>query len=48
VWQGHPARPLPVESEAASRALFPHAEVTVSSTRAPYWHRASRCLCAVP
>lgn len=47
---GAPARPLPVEDAAEARSRWPWGryDLRETTTRAPYWHRASRTLCAVP
>ena len=46
---GRPMRPLPVASAEAAHAEFPGGcIVRECGTRAPYWHRASRALCACP
>ena len=49
VRDGSPARPLPVADEAEAVARFPRGYVLDEcGTRAPYWHRASKRLCACP
>lgn len=46
---GRPMRPLPVRDELDADARFPGGyELRETSTRAPYWHRATRALCACP
>lgn len=47
VRDGSPARPLPLRGDEAAR--FPSGYVVAEmATRAPYWHRATRAVCAVP
>jgi len=49
VCEGAPMRPLPVASDEAAHAEFPGGFVLREcGTRAPYWHRASRAVCACP
>lgn len=49
VRDGAPARPLPIADEAEAVARFPRGYVLDEcGTRAPYWHRASKRLCACP
>ena len=49
VRDGSPARPLPVADEAEAIERFPRGYVLDEcQTRAPYWHRATRALCACP
>lgn len=50
VYQGAPQRPLPVADEHEAAVLYAHGtyDVRTVATRAPYWHRDSRTLCAVP
>lgn len=46
---GSPARALPVADEAEAVARFPRGYVLAEcGTRAPYWHRGSKTLCACP
>lgn len=46
---GSPARSLPVLDEAEAIERFPRGYVLDEcQTRAPYWHRATRALCACP
>lgn len=47
VRDGSPARPLPLQGDEDAR--FPGGWLLAEmSVRAPYWHRATRTLCAVP
>lgn len=47
VRDGSPARPVPIRGDEDAR--YPGGWVLAEmATRAPYWHRATRTLCAVP
>jgi hypothetical protein len=49
VRDGMPARPLPVTDDAEAAGRFSRGyDLRVCATRAPYWHRRSRTLCACP
>lgn len=50
VWRGRPQRSLPVADAEQARALFEAGsyDLREANTRAPYWHRATRAVCAVP
>lgn len=50
VHQRRVQRPVPVADEHEAAVLFEHGsyELREVNTRAPYWHRKSRTLCAVP
>lgn len=50
VWERRPQRAIPVQSAHEAALLFDPTsyEVRMENTRAPYWVRASRALCAVP
>lgn len=46
---GSPSRPLPIADLATAAERFPGGyDVDRQTTRAPYWHHASRCLVALP
>lgn len=49
-WRGRPMRAVPVADEHEAAIHFEHGtyELREASTRAPYWHMATRSLCAVP
>lgn len=50
VYQGRPQRSIPVtdEHDAAIHFEVGSYDLRETNTRAPYWHRATRALCAVP
>lgn len=50
VYRGRPQRTIPVADEHDAAVLFEASsyDLREANTRAPYWHRATRALCAVP